>query len=191
MTASRKPVAEPFDLALPEFYARSPQPRLYRRLVEVGARIGDPLAQYAMATWYLLGNKQVGIRKNTSKAVALLESCAHVFNRAAYDLAVCKLRGIGTKKDPEIAFALFTRAANLGSLAGLEERANCLSAGTGTEVNLEAARFYSQQVACWKRQLQDIRSQAAPAPTGKSRWTKGRRTASTSPRLRRQLKKRK
>jgi uncharacterized protein len=153
MTSARIPLPEPFDLALSEFYRTQPQMQLYKKFVRIGAMLGDPLAQYAMATWYLHGNSDIGIKKNARTAVQLLETCAPVFNRAAYDLAVCKFRGIGTKRDLNAAFLLFVRATNLGSLPAMEEQARCLATGTGTKRDLKAARFLLQRVAHWKEEV--------------------------------------
>jgi TPR repeat protein len=156
MAKIRPPIHEPFDLALPEFYGDGTRWTIYRRLVEIGVEIGDPLAQYAMATWYLHGQPKLGIKKNLRKAVVLLEACAPVFNRAAYDLAVCKLGGAGARRDPEVAFLLFSRSASLGSLAALEAQADCLASGIGTPKDLEAARLLRRRAARWKHQLDQL-----------------------------------
>jgi len=153
MISPRIPLLEPFDLALSEYYRSKPQMARYKRLVTIGARIGDPLAQYAMATWYLHGNSEIRVQKNVKKAVELLEACSVVFNRAAYDLAVCKCRGIGTKKDLKGAFRLFVWAANLGLLAAMDEQRRCLTLGIGTKRDPESARLLQRRVAQWKREL--------------------------------------
>src|SRR6188472_4084564 len=86
-------VPEPFDVALVEHFSSSRDRRRYRKLVELGVATGDPLAQYAMATWYLLGDSDLGVTKDVRRAVRLLSQAARFFNRAMYDLGVCKLRG--------------------------------------------------------------------------------------------------
>jgi TPR repeat protein len=156
MLQSRIPVQEPFDVALPEFYGTNPRWRIYKRLVEIGVEIGDPLAQYAMATWYLHGHSRIGTRKDLKKAVALLDQCAPFLNRAAYDLAVCKLRGAGTRKDLKAAFSLFSRSASLGSLAAIEAQADCFESGIGTKRDPQAAKLLFQRARRWKRQLEQL-----------------------------------
>jgi hypothetical protein len=197
MSKSRPPVPEPFDLALSELYKSTPRIEVYKRFLQLGVEIGDSLAQYAMATMYLNGDPRMKVRRNLRKAIALLEASAPFFNRAAYDLAVCKLRGEGTRRDLQAAYSLFVRAAHLGSLAALEEQANCLASGVGTERDPEAARLLSKRVSLWKRQLNAIPSltlavehdgrrkvslgHARPAKKprqGLSRATGGRRRAS-------------
>src|ERR1041384_5906040 len=161
MVRTRTPIQEPFDLALSEFYRVKPRMGLYKRLVMLGAEIGDPLAQYAMATWYLHGNSVLGIERDIGKANDLLDTCAATLNRAAYDLAVSKLRGIGVKKDPRAAFRLFVRASTLGSLAAMEEQARCLRLGIGTKRDAASARFLLQRVSSWKERLR--KAQTLPA----------------------------
>lgn len=156
MPQSRLPVREPFDVALPEFYETNPRWKLYKRLIEIGAEIGDPLAQYAMAKWYLHGEPKLDIRRNQRKAVSLLEECAPFFSRAAYDLAVCKIRGAGTRRDLKATFLWFSRAANLGSLAAIDAQADCLEAGIGTPKDPQRARLLFQRAERWKQQLEKI-----------------------------------
>jgi len=158
MAKRRTPIQEPFDLALSEFYRVKPRMALYKRLVVLGAEIGDPLAPYAMATWYLHGNSAVGVQRDIRKANDLLDTCAATLNRAAYDLAVSKLRGIGVKKDPRAAFRLFVRASTLGSLAAMEEQARCLRLGIGTKRDAASAKFLMQRVSLWKKGLRKART---------------------------------
>jgi TPR repeat protein len=158
--------AEPFDLALVEFYKARPRWKTYKQFVDIGAEIGDPLAQYARAKWYLHGYVRLGIKRDLRKAVELLTESSRVFGLAAYDLAICKLHGAGTKRDAKVAFSLFSRSAKLGSLAAMEALAYCLESGTGTKKNLRAAAALLQRVSHWKRELQRI---GAPLPSGPSR----------------------
>jgi hypothetical protein len=175
MPKSRPPLNEPFDMALREFYQAKPRWSRYKRLTKLGAEIGDPLAQYAMATWYLHGEARLGVRRNQRKAVALLEQCAPFLGRAAYDLAVCKLRGAGTRRDVKAAFSLYSRAILLGSLAAIEAKADCLALGIGTERDLQAARVLDRSVVQWKRQLDEI--DALPASQAPQLEKRGKRRA--------------
>ena len=134
------PAPEPFDVALVEHFSGTRDPRRYRKLVELGVKSGDPLAEYAMATWYLLGDAELKIRRDPRRAVRLLSRAARSFNRAMYDLGVCKLRGEGTRKDARAAYALFQRSADAGSVAGLRGQAYCLRNGIGVRPNVALAR---------------------------------------------------
>ena len=137
--SEQRALPDPFDLALVEYYRARPDMSRYRRLVELGAATGDPLALYAVATWYLLGSRQLGVRRNAKVAVRLLTKASQTLNRAMYDLAVCKSRGEGTRFDPSGAYRLFSAAAGLGSLAALIEQARCLRDGFGVAKNARLA----------------------------------------------------
>jgi len=131
---------EPFDLALGTLCRPKPDLRRYRALVELGVEAGDPLAQYAMATWYLHGNAKLRVTVNLRRAVGLLTLAAKTLNRAMYDLAICKLNGVGTRKDTRGAYRLFRRAAALGCIPALDAQAWCLENGEGVRRDLRAVR---------------------------------------------------
>lgn len=130
---------DPFDVALPLYYAKPPQHSAYRQLVELGAAAGDPLAQYAMATWFLFGQRDLGVRPNARRAVALLSRAAKTLNRAMYDLASCKLRGHGTRRDDRGAYRLLVRAAGLVCIPAMRAQAFCLREGVGARRDASAA----------------------------------------------------
>jgi TPR repeat protein len=131
---------EPFDYALTSRYSSKRDPRRYRALVELGASAGDPLAQYAMATWYMHGEPDLRVSADMRRAVKLLKRSARTLNRAMYDLAICKLNGIGTRTDTRGAYQLFRRAAELGCITALDAQAWCLENGEGVRRDLRAAR---------------------------------------------------
>jgi hypothetical protein len=131
---------EPFDLALLRYYAPKRDMKGYRALVELGVRAGDPLAEYAMATWYLHGNAELGVARDAARAVRLLRRSARTFNRAMYDLALCMLDGEGMRKDARGAYRLFRRSAELGTIVAMEAQAWCLVHGVGVRRNARGAR---------------------------------------------------
>ncbi|MCW5806887.1 MAG: sel1 repeat family protein [Deltaproteobacteria bacterium] len=139
--------ADPFDLALPIYYQRHRDTDQYRALVQLGAESGDPLALYAMATWYLHGSKEIGIRRNKEQGIKLLTRASQTLNRAMYDLAVCKVRGYGVQKDLRGAYQLFARAARLGSIAAMREQAQSLRNGSGVRRNEAAAERIEQRLS--------------------------------------------
>lgn len=130
---------EPFDRALVVYFASPINWREYARLVRVGVRAGDPLAQYAMATWYLFGHKQLRIARSPRRAVALLRDPARSLNRATYELGVCLFRGEGVRKDLAQAYRLFEQAAKQGCIAAVSVQADCLEAGNGVRRNPKRA----------------------------------------------------
>lgn len=128
-------VPEPLDVALPVRYAEAPDIARYRRLIELGAAFGDPMAIYANASWYLNGADELGIAPDLRRAVALLKQAAPVVNRAAFDLGICYLDGKGVRRDARRAYALFASAAAAGLQAGLKMQAYCLAEGIGVRRN--------------------------------------------------------
>jgi TPR repeat protein len=169
----RPPISEPFDLALIEYYRDDCRWERYRRLVEIGAEIGDPLARYAIATWYLHGHAELKIERDPAKGAEHLEACASLFGRAAYDLAVSRLKGIGTRQARRVAFGLYVAASNLGSLAAMEAQALCLAQGIGTPADATAAKLLSRRVARWKKELK--KADALPEAPRKRRSGPARR----------------
>jgi len=131
---------EPFDMALVEYYSPKPNWTRYRKLIELGSKAGDPLAQYAMATWYLHGEPNLRIREDSRRAVSLLRKAALSFNRAMYDLAVCTMSGVGTRRDPERAYGLMSTSARLGSIPAMYTQAEWLQVGFGTTRNRRKAQ---------------------------------------------------
>jgi TPR repeat protein len=124
-------VREPFDLALVEHYSKKRDDARYRRLIDAGVAAGDCLAQYALATAYLFGDRRLGVKKDLAKAIALLRKAAPTLNRAAYDLGVCYARGIGVKRNESRAYELFESSANLGCIEAMIVQAEYLIEGTG------------------------------------------------------------
>jgi len=130
---------DPFDLALSELYTSKDMSK-YQKLIEIGVRNNDPLAQYAMATWYLHGNTQLNISPNLKRAVGLLEKASLTLNRAMYDLGVCFSTGNGKPRNPRRAYRLFSRSAELGCLAAMSAQADCLEFGVGVRKSVSRAK---------------------------------------------------
>lgn len=122
---------EPFDVAIVEYYGSRPNWGLYRALIEQGAIAGDALALYAMATWFLNGEKNLGIRVNYREGVRLLTKAAKLLNRAMLDLAISYELGRGIRRNKKKAFELYARAARRGCIAAIEEQGRCLYYGIG------------------------------------------------------------
>jgi TPR repeat protein len=150
------PFEDPFDVALPMFYASPRSHAQYRKLIELGARAGDPLAEYAMATWYLFGNAEIGVKRSPARAVALLSRAASTLNRAMYDLAICKLHGQGTKQDERGGYRLLARASQLGCLPAMKAQAQCLKQGIGVKVDRATAALLDKRANYLMRAQQRI-----------------------------------
>lgn len=104
---------------------------------------GDPVAAYALATWYLHGRH---IKKNYQTAVTLLLKASRGGVRDAfYDLAVCYEKGRGIEKDTVKAFTNYLIASQLGDKNSLYEVGRCFYYGIGTEKNRElASQFFDR-----------------------------------------------
>ncbi len=164
MSQTVKIAAEPFDVALVLRYTKSKDVASYKSLIELGAKAGDPLAQYAMATWFLHGAKDIGIERNVRKAVPLLTRAARTLNRAMYDLAICKLNGAGTKRDLRGAHSLFLKASQFGSIPALYALAYCLREGVGTRANERQARHLEARARRIEKQCAIIRRRSTSWP---------------------------
>ena len=174
MTANPEYVAaEPFDLALTHYYRSPTNWSEYKRLVAEGVRAGDPLAEYAMATWYLFGQEELRVRKSASRALPLLRRAARTLNRAMYELAVCQLSAEGTPYNPRSAIRLLERASDLGCIAALRALAECLESGTGIRRDVKRA-------ANVRRRILSLSSGTAVEAAGRSRAARRPRFASGS-----------
>jgi uncharacterized protein len=82
------------------------------KLIKEAFKDGDPVAAYALVTWYLFGEH---LPKDWVKAVQLLKVAASSnVPEALYDLAVCYEGGAGTRKSPKKAYECYLRAALWG-----------------------------------------------------------------------------
>lgn len=130
---------EPFDEALIEFYGTKPDHAGYRRLVERAAQAGDDRARYAMATWYLHGAPELGVKKNHRVARTWLEAAARSSALAMHDLAFAHETGrLGLRRDARAAYRLYRKSMRYGSVSAHHEVARCLFHGIGVKANRAA-----------------------------------------------------
>jgi len=164
-TRPAKAYIEPFDAAMMEVYRAAPRWRVYRRLVEKAAKAGDDRAAYAMATWYLHGHEQVGVRKNFRSARRWLERGARSMALAMLDLASANERGVlGLPEDAGAAYALYVRAAEFGSVCARHEVGRCLFYGIGVAQNRRVAeRWFDKAAALGYREPRTLRDPTAHA----------------------------
>lgn len=126
--------------ALNEMRSKAPRLDVAWSMLEEALNEGSADAAYAMATWYLHG---MHVRKNASKAVALLEigSTAGIPS-AKYDLAICYENGKGVVKNLKKAFSLYVEAALRGESSSIYEVGRCYFYGIGTRQDRTVARLW-------------------------------------------------
>lgn len=137
---------EPFDAAMIEHYRDAPDWKVYRALIEKAARAGDDRAAYAMATWYLFGNEDVGVRKHAGRGRAWLERAARSMALAMCDLALAHETGrLGLAVDERAAYRLYARAVEYGGVAARHDLGRCLYHGIGVRTDrARGLRLYAE-----------------------------------------------
>jgi TPR repeat protein len=130
---------EPFDVAITMFYSGQ-RPDVVLRLYRLGAKSGDALAQYALASIYLHGNQILKIRPSVRRALPLLKAAAITQCRAMFELGILYANGIGVRQNQPRAFELFECAAKHGSLHAKIEVARRLAEGDGTRRNMRRSQ---------------------------------------------------
>jgi len=94
-----------------ESLARKKRYREAFDLLEEADKHNNPIASYALGTWYLHGTY---VAKDFQKAVDYLNKASlGEVKEAFYDLAVCYEKGLGTKKNLQKAFANYVAASRL------------------------------------------------------------------------------
>jgi TPR repeat protein len=94
-----------------------------RDLMERASSVGDPRADYSLATWYLHG--AYGYPVDLARGVALLErSAPQGVCEAMFDLGVSYELAKGTRWDPRLAFLWYLRAAMRGDRDAISRVAN-------------------------------------------------------------------
>lgn len=132
---------EPFDEALIEHYRPRPRWPRYAALVRRAARAGDDRARYAIATWYLHGQANIGVRRNRRVARRWLELAARSSALAMFDLAFAHETGqLGLRKSERTAYRWYVRSAEYGSISALHEVGRCLFHGIGVAPDRTKAR---------------------------------------------------
>jgi len=102
-------------------------------LLEQADKKNNPVASYALGTWYLHGTY---VEKDLRKAIYYLNKASHgEVKEAFYDLAVCYEKGVGVKKNLQKAFENYLTASYLGDKDSLYEIVRCLYYGIGVKEN--------------------------------------------------------
>jgi len=137
------------------------------------ARRNQPVAQYALGSWFLHG---IGVQKNLRRALALFAKAAAAGHPdAAFNLARAYEVGEGRKKNARRAFQLYQRAAAHGDVGALVEVARCLFFGIGTRPDRAAAdKLYARAA-----RLGNAEARATRRPRSKR---SSRRSSSADPR---------
>jgi TPR repeat protein len=111
----------------------------YKLLVEADAK-GDPIASYALGTWYLFGRY---VDKDYKKAVSYLNKASKKGSKdALFNLAVCYEVGAGVDKNPVKAFHNYYEAFKHGDIGSAYEIGRCLYYGIGVTKNTELADYF-------------------------------------------------
>ncbi len=128
-----KYVVMEYSLNKAESLARQKKYKEAFELLEAADKKNNPVASYAIGTWYLHGTY---VQKDLEKAVQYLHKASYgEVKEAFYDLAVCYEKGAGTKKNLQKAFKHYLSAAQLGDKDSLYEIVRCLYYGIGIEKN--------------------------------------------------------
>jgi uncharacterized protein len=94
-------------------------PARAHELISAAAESGDPLASYALGTWFLHG---FFVKKNRSRGISLIRFSAEKnVASAAFDLAVAYELGEGVSKSVNQAARFFLRAFLFGDTSAAVE----------------------------------------------------------------------
>ena len=166
---------EPFDMALFDYYGAVPNWVRYRGLVELGVKLGDPLATYAAATWYLYGEPNLKLKPNPRKGIRLLERAARSLNRAMYEFGVFLADGLVIPANPKRAYRLFSQAAELGCAPALMAQATCLVQGFGVRRNVKQASLVRARAIRLAARTQALLEVRRSPSRGTTKMLSGRR----------------
>lgn len=85
---------------------------------------GNPMASYALGTWYLHGTH---VKKDLKRGFHFLNIAAKGdIKDAFFDLGICYEKGAGTEKNRLKAFDCYMKASQLGNKHALYEVFRCL-----------------------------------------------------------------
>lgn len=128
-----EPRESPYDLALREMDADSPDVVRALELLRTAYAAGDQRAAYALGTWHLHG-KPPFVEIDERKALELIgEAAEALVPDALFDMAITLEKGaLGLKADPEAAFLLYLKAALRGEEQSVFEVGRCYFYGIGT-----------------------------------------------------------
>jgi TPR repeat protein len=119
----------------PQDFARAAE------LFRSAADMGNPEAQYALATLYKEGR---GVPKDLAAAAHLLAAAALADNvDAQVEYAIALFNGLGVEKNEQLAAALLKKAARKGNPVAQNRLANVLAVGRGLPADtVEAMKWH-------------------------------------------------
>jgi TPR repeat protein len=130
-----------YDVALKLARRTKNPPRKVYDLLLAADKEGDARATYALATWFLFGNRYC--KKDYHQAVRLLKQAAKAnIREAAYDLAICFEKGRGARKSFKGAFRCYVQAALLGDVQSHFEVGRMCFHGIGTAKDRDLAEVW-------------------------------------------------
>lgn len=105
---------------------------------------GDPVASYALGTWYLHG---LFVKKDLKKGFQYLRKASRGnVKEAFFDLGICYEKGAGTEKNLQRAFKSYLAASILGDKDAEYEIVRCFYYGIGVEKNRDIATLMYERV---------------------------------------------
>jgi len=125
---------------LAEMQKEKPDLKAAFDLLQIAAHQKNPIALYAIGTWYLFGRY---VKKKPSEAVKyFLQAIEGNNSDAYYDLAVCYEKGVGIKRNKKAAFECYLNAALLGDKQSLYAVGRCYFYGIGTPKNMHIGEIW-------------------------------------------------
>lgn len=135
-------ITDDYEAALREAKRRGGDLKRAHVLLTRAHKRKDARATYALATWYLFGQKGV-VEKDLRRAVVMLrEAAAANHADALHDLAVCYAKGAGVRRSDRKAAELYLRAALEGDKQSAYEMGRCYWHGIGVQRDRRVARTW-------------------------------------------------
>ncbi len=134
-----------YQAALAEMTKDQPNVKRAALLLRSSVKKGNASAAYALATWYLFGQRPY-IQEDFNRAAQLLKMAA-VANlpEALHDLAVSYELGRGLKKNSRQAFRHYLKAAIRGDGDSIFEVGRCLYWGIGVPADRGLAAIWYER----------------------------------------------
>lgn len=134
--------------AYEEMEKEVPDYRKVERLLLEGIEEGNPLAKYALGTWYLHGAHQ--FQKDVARGIKMIEEAAEGrVPDACYDMAYSYETGEATEQNLRVAFEYYLIAALYGNPQAFVEVGRCYQYGIGIEKDEEIAD-------CWWERAESL-----------------------------------
>ena len=119
---------------------KHPNDKKVFELLERSLAKNNPLAMYAMGTWYLHGYY---VKKDIKKDFNLISAAAQKnVPDDCFDLAIFYEKGNKVKKNKRKAFSLYMRGALYGDKLSFYEVGRCFNYGIGVAKNTEIAKIW-------------------------------------------------